>query len=80
MVSMLQTVAVARALQDKRPLVSVWPSQVVRSKVNAQGDGLDSNGDLTISGGEVYVDGPTNGGNGALDYDGNGTITGGPPL
>ena len=46
-------------------------------KVNAQGDGLDSNGDLTISGGEVYVDGPTNGGNGALDYDGNGTITGG---
>ena len=38
---------------------------------------MDSNGDLTISGGEVYVDGPTNGGNGALDYDGNGTITGG---
>ena len=46
-------------------------------KINAQGDGLDSNGDLTISGGEVYVDGPTNGGNGALDYDGNGSITGG---
>ena len=46
-------------------------------KINAQGDGLDSNGDLTLSDGEVYVDGPTNGGNGALDYDGNGTITGG---
>lgn len=35
--------------------------------INADGDGLDSNGDLTISGGTVLVDGPVNGGNGALD-------------
>jgi hypothetical protein len=35
--------------------------------VNAQGDGLDSNGNLTISGGETIVDGPSNDGNGALD-------------
>ena len=35
--------------------------------VNAEGDGLDSNGNLIIEGGTVIVDGPTNGGNGALD-------------
>lgn len=45
--------------------------------VNAAGDGLDSNGSLTVSGGEVYVSGPTDNGNGALDFDGTGTITGG---
>lgn len=45
--------------------------------VNAAGDGLDSNGTLTVSGGTVYVDGPTNSGNGALDFDGTGEITGG---
>lgn len=45
--------------------------------VDALGDGLDSNGDLIISGGEVYVTGPANGGNGALDYVGSGTISGG---
>ena len=45
--------------------------------VDATGDGLDSNGDLTIAGGTVLVNGPTDGGNGALDYDGTGTVTGG---
>lgn len=45
--------------------------------VNAEGDGLDSNGDLTVSGGETYVSGPTRGGNGGIDYNGTGTITGG---
>ena len=40
--------------------------------VDADGDGLDSNGDLTISGGAAIVNGPTNGGNGSLDA--NGTI------
>ena len=35
--------------------------------VNAQGDGLDSNGNLTINGGTVIVDGPSSGANGALD-------------
>lgn len=43
----------------------------------AGGDGIDSNGNLTVTGGEIYVDGPTNGGNGSLDYAGSGTITGG---
>lgn len=45
--------------------------------MNAGGDGIDSNGDLTVSGGAVYLDGPTNGGNGALDYAGEGKVTGG---
>ena len=35
--------------------------------VNALGDGLDSNNSILISGGTIYVDGPTNGGNGSLD-------------
>lgn len=45
--------------------------------INASGDGIDSNDDLTISGGETYVSGPTNDGNGSLDYNGDGVITGG---
>ena len=45
--------------------------------VNGSGDGIDSNGDLTVSGGAVVVSGPLNGGNGALDYAGTGSITGG---
>ena len=45
--------------------------------IDASGDGIDSNGSLTVSGGEIYIDGPTNEGDGALDYDGTGTITGG---
>ncbi|MGN0660929.1 MAG: carbohydrate-binding domain-containing protein [Oscillospiraceae bacterium] len=45
--------------------------------VDANGDGVDANGKLTVSGGELYVSGPTSNGNGALDYDGEATITGG---
>ena len=43
----------------------------------ANGDGIDSNGDLCISGGTIYVSGPSNDGNGALDYAGEAVITGG---
>ena len=45
--------------------------------VDASGDGLDSNGSLYINGGTVVVNGPTNNGNGAMDYNGEGVITGG---
>ena len=45
--------------------------------VNADGDGLDSNGTLSISGGTIYVSGPTNSGNGALDSGSTMTISGG---
>lgn len=45
--------------------------------INAQGDGLDANGSIYINGGIVHVDGPTDNGNGPLDYDENFVITGG---
>lgn len=45
--------------------------------VDAAGDGIDINGDFYMYGGEVYVDGPVDNGNGALDYDGICEITGG---
>ncbi|MDF3005912.1 MAG: hypothetical protein K0S22_2384 [Oscillospiraceae bacterium] len=45
--------------------------------VNAVGDGFDSNGNLNIEGGLVIINGPTNNGNAAFDYDGSSTITGG---
>lgn len=45
--------------------------------MDAGGDGLDSNGDLTVTGGVIYVNGPENSGNGALDYGGTAKITGG---
>ena len=48
--------------------------------VNAEGDGLDSNGSLTISGGDITVYGPTNSGNGALDANGDLSVTGGTVL
>lgn len=45
--------------------------------MHVEGDGLDSNGTLTVSGGTVIIDGPSTGGNGSIDYDATGTITGG---
>lgn len=45
--------------------------------INASGDGLDSNGDLTIEGGTIVVNGPTSNGDGALDYNGSCKISGG---
>lgn len=45
--------------------------------VDAQGDGLDSNGSLFVSGGTTYVSGPVSGGDGALDYNGEACVSGG---
>lgn len=45
--------------------------------VDADGDGLDSNGSMTITGGTTVVSGPTDNGNGALDVNGDFTISGG---
>lgn len=36
--------------------------------INADGDGIDSNGYFYINGGTVYVEGPESNGNSALDY------------
>lgn len=45
--------------------------------VNADGDGIDSNGNLTVSGGYTVVEGPTDGANGPLDYAGSASISDG---
>ena len=45
--------------------------------VNASGDGIDVNGTAYLNGGDVLVDGPTNDGNGALDYDREFVVNGG---
>ena len=45
--------------------------------IQAGGDGIDSNGDLTVTGGEAYVFDPASDGDGSLDFAGTGTITGG---
>ncbi|MFQ9803592.1 MAG: carbohydrate-binding domain-containing protein [Coprococcus sp.] len=45
--------------------------------INANGDGIDSNGCIGITGGSVYVLGPSDNGNGAMDYGICAAITGG---
>lgn len=45
--------------------------------VRASGDGIDSNGTITVSGGVTLVSGPSSSGNAAFDYDGSATVTGG---
>ena len=45
--------------------------------VCADGDGMDSNGSIAMTGGTVIVYGPTNSGNGALDYDSSFSQSGG---
>lgn len=46
-------------------------------RVDAQGDGLDSNGSIEINGGDIYVSGKSNADDTGLDYDGEGIINGG---
>lgn len=48
--------------------------------MDASGDGLDSNGALFVEGGEIYLSGPENSGNGALDYTTTGSVSGGKAL
>lgn len=45
--------------------------------VDAQGDGLDSNGSIVLSDGLVLIYGPTSGGNGTLDYESTMNVDGG---
>lgn len=45
--------------------------------VNADGDGIDSNGNVRMTAGTLIVNGPTDNGNAALDYDGTFTMDGG---
>lgn len=45
--------------------------------VTAGGDGIDSNGSLEITGGYTVIEGPTQGDTSVVDFNSNGTITGG---
>lgn len=45
--------------------------------LNAKADGIDSNGDLYLEGGVLYLSGPVSRRDGILDYNGTATITGG---
>lgn len=45
--------------------------------ITASGDGIDSNTDIYISGGETYITCVSGGGDSAIDYDGTAQITGG---
>lgn len=45
--------------------------------IDALGDGIDSNGNIVMSGGNVIAIGPSNGGNGVLDFDNKFTFSGG---
>ncbi|MBN2897944.1 MAG: carbohydrate-binding domain-containing protein, partial [Clostridia bacterium] len=45
--------------------------------INSNGDGLDSNASIWMTGGLVTVSGPTSNGNGSLDYDQTFTLDGG---
>ena len=45
--------------------------------IDADGDGVDSNGSMTVSGGVMLISGPVNGGDGALDSEERPVITGG---
>ena len=42
-----------------------------------EGDGIDSNGSITMTGGTVFVSGPVSGGDGAIDFETDMTMTGG---
>ena len=45
--------------------------------ISSMGDGIDSNGDIYMSGGTLIISGPTSGGEGAIDYNGDFHIDGG---
>ena len=48
-----------------------------RTHIQSGGDGFDSNGDAMMSGGELFIEGPTSGRDGYIDVDGFFKLTGG---
>lgn len=63
--SQLSAVAEEGVASDTETFVKIINSGIV---INAGGDGLDSNGSVFMDGGTVVVYGPSNSGNGGLDY------------
>lgn len=67
----------ANSTEEEADATSTLPLLLItggRITVTADGDGLDTNGDLRVEGGEIVVNGPANSANGALDI---GTENGG---
>lgn len=62
------------SVSDSNGLINITGGKIT---VNASGDGVDSNGNIRMSGGELTVYGPTDNGNGALDFDGSFNMSGG---
>ena len=67
----------APGASDSNCLIQINGGKVV---LNSQGDGVDSNGNVEINGGTLLVNGPSSDGDGAFDYDGEATISGGTVL
>lgn len=60
--------------------VSITGGTVYINYLNPDSDGIDANGNLSISGGTVIIEGDSNGMEGPLDSDGTTSITGGEVL
>lgn len=67
----------APGASDSNCLIQINGGKVV---LDSQGDGVDSNGNVEITGGTLLVNGPSSDGDGAFDYDGEATISGGTVL
>ena len=78
--------AVAKPLADRvAHLVQAIQNCIIQINggtvvLDSQGDGVDSNGNVEITGGTLLVNGPSSDGDGAFDYDGEATISGGTVL
>lgn len=67
----------APGASDSNCLIQINGGKVV---LDSQGDGVDSNGNVEITGGTLLVNGPSSDGDGAFDYDGEATLSGGTVL
>lgn len=67
----------APGASDSNCLIQINGGKVV---LDSQGDGVDSNGNVEINGGTLLANGPSSDGDGAFDYDGEATISGGTVL
>lgn len=67
----------APGASDSNCLIQIYGGTVV---LDSQGDGVDSNGNVEITGGTLLVNGPSSDGDGAFDYDGEATISDGTVL
>lgn len=62
---------------DSTVVPSILVSDQAHLVINALGDGIDSNGTISMDGGTMVVFGPSDGGNGSLDFDRSFSLTGG---